>query len=97
MRAQEDSFFPVPSFQMLYADSYLTEPEFEAMFDHSLYKRVRQRYACEQAFPSIYEKVNRNARNWQTHKRRRDVTTDLNWRFPYFVSCLLNQFLQIAI
>ena len=97
MRAQEDRFLSVPSFQMLYADSYLTEPEFEAMFDHSLYKRVRQRYACEQAFPTIYEKVNRNARNWQAHERRRDVTTDYKFRFPYFVVCLLNQVLQIAI
>ena len=50
------------SFQMLYADSYLTRAEFEAMFDHSLYSRMRSKYDCERAFPTVYDKVNRSAR-----------------------------------
>ncbi len=52
----------VNGFQMLYADSYMTKAEFEAMFDHTLYKEMRTRYKCEKAFPETYEKVNKKAR-----------------------------------
>ena len=47
---------------MLYADSYLTRGEFEAMFDHTLYKKMRKELNCSEAFPEVYDKVNRNAR-----------------------------------
>ena len=47
---------------MLYADSYLTEDEFEAMFDHTLYNEMREKYDCKKAFPRVYDKVNRKAR-----------------------------------
>ena len=47
---------------MLYADSYLTREEFRDMFDHTLYDDMRDRLGCEKAFPEIYDKVNRNAR-----------------------------------
>lgn len=50
-------------FQMLYADSYLTREEFRDMFDHSLYDKMRDRYQCEEAFPEVYDKVNRQARD----------------------------------
>lgn len=50
-------------FQMLYADSYLTRDEFRAMFDHSLYDHMRDKLSdSKKAFPEIYEKVNRKAR-----------------------------------
>ena len=49
-------------FQMLYADSYLSEDEFEAMFDHTLYNEMREKYDCKKAFPRVYDKVNRKAR-----------------------------------
>ena len=56
---------------MLYADSYLTRDEFHQMFDHSLYNKMRDEYKCYKAFPEVYDKVNRTARNWkenmQTH------------------------------
>ena len=48
---------------MLYADSYLTRAEFREMFDHSLYDKMRQKYECESAFPEVYDKVNRQARD----------------------------------
>ncbi|CAH0403550.1 unnamed protein product [Chilo suppressalis] len=50
-------------FQMLYADTYTTQKEFRAMFDHTLYDAVRARLPhCTDAFPEIYGKVNRNVR-----------------------------------
>jgi len=49
-------------FQMLYADSYLNREEFRAMFDHSLYDKMRIKLNCTKAFPEIYDKVNRKAR-----------------------------------
>lgn len=50
-------------FQMLYADSYLSRDDFRKMFDHSLYDRLRKFLDCEKAFPEVYEKVNRRARD----------------------------------
>jgi len=50
-------------FQMLYADCYMTEEEFETMFDHSLYHEMRNKYQCHHAFPSVYGKTNRKARD----------------------------------
>ena len=47
---------------MLYADSYMTEKEFQDMFDHSLYNEMRRKYNCEEAFPAVYGKVSRQAR-----------------------------------
>lgn len=50
-------------FQMLYADSYLSLEDFRKMFDHSLYDRLRKFLDCGKAFPQVYEKVNRKARD----------------------------------
>ena len=48
---------------MLYADSYLSRDQFRAMFDHDLYDRMRAKLGCEEAFPEVYDKVNRKARD----------------------------------
>lgn len=50
-------------FQMLYADSYLSREDFRKMFDHELYDRMRKRLDCEEAFPEVYDKVNRKVRD----------------------------------
>lgn len=50
-------------FQMLYADTYTTREEFRAMFDHSLYDKMRARLKCQKAFPEVYDKVCRKARD----------------------------------
>ena len=47
---------------MLYADSYLTKDEFYQMFDHKGYESLRGKYRCDDALPTIYDKVNRKAR-----------------------------------
>ena len=52
----------VKGYQMLYADTYATKEEFEEMFDHTLYKKMREKLQCEGAFPEVYGKVNRSVR-----------------------------------
>lgn len=49
-------------FQMLYADTYMTREEFRRMFNHTLYDRMRSELKCEEAFPEVYDKVNKNVR-----------------------------------
>ena len=49
---------------MLYADSYLTKDEFYQMFDHKGYESLRGKYRCDDALPTIYDKLNRKARRW---------------------------------
>ncbi|GFR82564.1 delta(24)-sterol reductase-like [Elysia marginata] len=61
-RRLEDFVSKVNGFQMLYADSYLSESQFRTMFDHSLYDKMRDQLDCKKAFPEIYDKVNRKAR-----------------------------------
>ena len=42
----------------LYADTFYTgEAEFERVFDHSTYNRVRESYHAADAFPTLFEKV----------------------------------------
>jgi delta24-sterol reductase len=48
--------------QMLYVDCYMAEDEFWEMFDSSLYDWLRVQYDCKSAFPNIYQKVCREAR-----------------------------------
>lgn len=52
---------------MMYADSYMTKEEFRAMFDHTLYLEMREKYQCNKAFPDVYEKVNKAARAGSSH------------------------------
>ncbi|WAR23698.1 DHC24-like protein [Mya arenaria] len=53
----------VKGFQMLYADTYLSESNFRKMFDHKLYDKMRKDLECKNAFPEIYGKVNRKVRD----------------------------------
>ena len=48
---------------MMYADSFMTRAEYRSMFDHRLYDSVRRRLDCVAAFPEVYDKVNRAARD----------------------------------
>lgn len=48
---------------MLYADTYMTKEEFRRMFDHTLYDKLRNELKCIEAFPEVYEKVSKAARN----------------------------------
>lgn len=53
----------VNGFQMLYADTYMTREEFHKMFDHTLYNKMRDELPlCKQAFPEVYDKINRSVR-----------------------------------
>ncbi len=44
-------------YQMLYADICMTHAEFERMFEHRLYRDMRSKYAAQNAFPEVYDKV----------------------------------------
>jgi len=35
----------------------MSEAEFREMFNHTLYDKMRKKYDCEGAFPSIYQKI----------------------------------------
>ncbi|XP_033219079.1 delta(24)-sterol reductase-like [Belonocnema kinseyi] len=61
-REIEDFVHSVKGYQMLYADTYRTKEEFEAMFDHTLYKKMREKLQCKNAFPDVYGKVNKSVR-----------------------------------
>jgi len=60
-RAVEAYVQQVHGFQMLYADSYMTREEFRAMFDHTHYDKMKQRYDPKGGFPEVYEKVCKKA------------------------------------
>ncbi|XP_068624749.1 delta(24)-sterol reductase-like [Battus philenor] len=62
-RRVEEFVIKNAGFQMLYADTYTTSQEFRQMFDHTLYDKLRNSLShCKEAFPEIYEKVNRSVR-----------------------------------
>lgn len=62
-RQLEDIVANSKGFQMLYADTYRTNDEFRKMFDHRLYDRMRAQLNCKQAFPEVYDKVNKHVRD----------------------------------
>ncbi|XP_037092435.1 delta(24)-sterol reductase-like isoform X2 [Pollicipes pollicipes] len=62
-RRVEKFVMDIGGFQMMYADSFLTREEYRKMFDHRLYDKVRREYDCLRAFPEVYDKVNRAARD----------------------------------
>ena len=41
----------------MYSDNFLTDKEFEEMFDLTLYKQVRAKYTCNSVFPFLYDKI----------------------------------------
>lgn len=47
----------VGGYSFLYADIFMTEDEFEEMFDLTLYNNVRMKYGAVKAFPILYDKV----------------------------------------
>ncbi|GBP95150.1 Delta(24)-sterol reductase [Eumeta japonica] len=63
MRRVEDYVIKNKGFQMLHADTYMSQDEFRIMFDHTLYDKVRKSLPyCDEAFPEVYGKINRSVR-----------------------------------
>jgi len=62
-RKLEQHVRDVNGFQMLYADTYMTKGEFRQMFNHQLYDKLRKELKCETAFPEVYDKVSKDARD----------------------------------
>merc|ERR1712091_402795 len=44
-------------FQHTYCDSFQSEAEFEEMFDHTLYNRMRKQYGGDRAFQRVWQKT----------------------------------------
>ena len=57
MRCVEARLRETGSVQMLYADIFQTREEFEQMFPHDGYRKVRAKYHAEGAFPEPYDKM----------------------------------------
>jgi len=47
----------VKGYQCLYADTFMTKEEFEEMFDHTHYRKMREKYNAIGAFPEVYDKI----------------------------------------
>eukprot|EP00045_Choanoeca_perplexa_P007764 m.71307 g.71307 ORF g.71307 m.71307 type:complete len:527 (+) comp14208_c0_seq1:97-1677(+) len=62
LRNVEDYVRSVEGFQMLYADMLQSREEFETMFDHTQYRRMRKQLGCEGVFPDVYDKTCKAAR-----------------------------------
>ena len=59
MRAVLKKLVDMNGFQMLYADVFFTREEFEGMFDHTGYKKLRAKYKADGgAFKEVYDKMN---------------------------------------
>jgi Delta24-sterol reductase len=57
-RTVEDYVRSKHGFQMMYADTYMTNDEFRDMFDHTTYDKLRSELALtKKGFPEIYDKV----------------------------------------
>jgi delta24-sterol reductase len=57
VRAMERYTREVGGYQCLYADIFMTRDEFEEMFDHTHYRKMRAQYGADGAFPEVWDKV----------------------------------------
>jgi len=57
MRSMEEYTRSVGGYHFMYADTFLTEKEFNEMFDLTLYEIVREKYHAKGAFPHVYDKT----------------------------------------
>jgi hypothetical protein len=57
VRALEQKARSLGGFLHTYCDGFSTEKEFLEMFDHALWRQMRERYQAEGTFPTIYQKV----------------------------------------
>jgi len=57
VRQLESWIRSVGGFQHTYCDSFQHEEEFNSMFDHSLWTKMRSKYSADKAFPNVYDKT----------------------------------------
>lgn len=63
-------------FQHTYCDSFQTEEEFRAMFDHTLWDEMRVRYGGDGVFPTVYAKTRPEQDIWAYLQEEQD------WKQP---------------
>ena len=77
-RAVEDYVRSINGFQMLYADSYMTENEFEEMFDHTHYDQMKAKYDPTNAFPRVFDKTCKSGlKKWENHQKEKGKDDDI--------------------
>ncbi|TMS35365.1 hypothetical protein L596_002782 [Steinernema carpocapsae] len=57
MREMERFTREIGGYSFLYADIFMTEAEFNVMFDLTFYDKVRKKYGADSAFPRLFDKV----------------------------------------
>lgn len=78
-RKVEQFVHSVNGFQMLYATSYLSRPEFRAMFNHEHYDKMKAKYDKDGAFPEVYEKTCKEGlKMWEKEKKKPEVEMEPN-------------------
>merc|ERR1711865_1088390 len=72
MRTMEHYVREVGGAPFLYADTFMTRPEFEEMFDLKLYDSVRTKYSAQGNFPHVFEKTAGGPRikKWQNQLKK---------------------------
>lgn len=65
VREWEKHIRNVGGFQHTYCDSFQTEEEFEEMYDHSLWKKMREAYKTGDGFKSVYAKTRPEVDIWK--------------------------------
>ncbi|KAG5176936.1 hypothetical protein JKP88DRAFT_189544 [Tribonema minus] len=80
IRAMEAYTRDVGGYQCLYADTFMSREEFRAMFDHTLYDEVRQKYRALGAFPEVFDKVRPEAGVLSQMEGYEGEEADVDWR-----------------
>jgi len=76
MRAMEKFTREAGGYSFLYADTFMTRDEFEAMFDLTLYENCREKYGAKGAFPHLYDKIKPEIDVFEVGKRWAEKKND---------------------
>jgi delta24-sterol reductase len=77
MREMEAFTQSVRGFPFLYADTFMTEEEFGAMFDLRLYTKVRAAVGADGAFPDLYTKIKPEVDVFETLREEEALPIDI--------------------
>ncbi len=69
-RALEAFTLSKRGYHMLYADIFMNSEEFEAMFEHHLYRTSREKYGAVNRFPEVFPKV--RPESWLIEKLKKE-------------------------
>lgn len=76
VRQLEQWLRDVSGFQHTYCDSFQTEAEFEQMFDHEHYDKMRAAYGANGVFPRVYAKTRPEMNVWKWLEEEQKTLAD---------------------